>query len=149
MGLTDAVLLDYQERAVWSKCNPRHLSDLGGRLGNDLDRWDVVALRPHDSLKTRFFLWCANMPAAFGELSFQLVVDGKMGCDRIVSKATSRVIKGLGISDHLRGIVNVRGLVDNVHRVPNSNTISRCSRTIGCFHHAGAARRNDQIAHAH
>src|ERR1700730_1036474 len=129
MRLANTVLLDYEESALWSKRNPRHLGDPCGRLGNNVDRRNVFSLRPHDSLQTRFFFWCANMPAALSELSFQLVVDGKMSCDRIVSKATCCVIERFGFGNHLRGILNIRGLVDNVHRVPDSDAVSRRSRT--------------------
>jgi hypothetical protein len=63
--------------------------------------------------------------AALDELPLEGLVDGGMGRDGIVGEATRCAIEGLGVGDHLGGVVEVGGLVDDMHSIADSDAIGR------------------------
>jgi hypothetical protein len=50
---------------------------------------------------------------------------------------------------HHSGVVEVGGLVDDMRSIADSDAIGRRPGAVRRFHHAGAARRNNQVADAH
>ena len=63
----------------------------------------------------------------------------RMGDLIVVGEAARRVIEGLRVGDHLRGVVEVGRLIDDMHSIANSDAIGRRPGAVRRFHHAGAS----------
>src|SRR5580704_14646103 len=120
MCLAGPLLLDHEEGAVRSDLDSSQFGNPGDRLSDNLDRRNVLALRPHHSLQTSLFGRRANVTAALDALPLEVLEDRGMGGDGIVGEATRCANEGLGVGDRLGGAVEVPGPEPDLHRIAYS-----------------------------
>ena len=124
-----------------------HLRDRDGTLPHDLRvqravdeerRADLVGL-----------LLVEEVAAAPLELVLDLVVDELVGDDRLLRGADHAVVERLGVDDRVDGVHEVAARVEDRRRVARAHAERRRAGGVGRLHHAGAARREDDVRLLH
>lgn len=146
---TDAVLLYDEVSALLGNRDSRQFRDPRCRLRDDVERRNLAAVWPHD-LPQRLLLVCgADVCAVDHQPLHEVVIDAGFGDDGVVGQTARGVVEGLGCRDGAGGVIEIGRFVHHVHRVAHPDTVGRCARAVGSFHHAGTPGCHDQVGLAH
>ncbi len=107
------------------------------------------AVDEHRGADLVLLLVIEDVAAALRELGLHLVVDRLVDDDRLLRRADHAVVERLRVDDGVDRGNDVAGLVEDRGRVAGADADGRGARAVGRLHHAGTARREDEVALLH
>ena len=123
------------------------LGDLGRALTDDLRIERTVD--DHGAAHLVLLFLVEDVAAARGELRLDRVVHLVLGDDGLLGRTDQTVIEGLGMDDGVDRNGDVRRRVDDGGGVARADAERRFARAVRAAHHAGAARREDDVRRLH
>ena len=140
-----------------------HFTDQNLRRRLYLESADLRDLRcalPHDLSIQRtvnnhriadfiFLLIRQNMASALDKFRFHRIINSIFRNHRLLRCTNKTIVKRLRMNNRIDRYRNIRRFINNGRRISRTHAESRFARTVRTAHHAGAARRKDNVRRFH